>query len=553
MLFLSSLLQADAAAREDKIYDAVIVGGGISGLTTAYMLRDGDILLLEKENRFGGRVWSEQIDGIWYNVGTQYLMEDDNSLIRFLDDLQIQRVPCPLDEFPTAAYIDGTYYKDLLDIPLGFGQMIDVFEIISLSYRKGRIFTLSPEDPQWQELAGMSLAELFRGYDQEVMALFNAYLRGACATKPENTSAGIGVMLMGDIYNVAPFSFVEGGTQHITDVLVEKLGGKLRSGAEVIRVSEKNGLVHIIYRSGGREHVVRAKKAVLATPAPITLRLLPDVPSWKREALARTRYGTIITINVFLKKIPWERFNGMLVGEGKIFNGIIDATYAMEFSTGRKDMYPKILSFFISVPPEEQERQREVLSRSDASLVQQVVREFEEIISLPLKEYVIGSRVTRFPVGEVGITPEYFTELLPLLKKPTGNIHFCGDYTDRSSFLMGSVLSAFRAARELGSTVVPEEIRFAETSLWGTFGWIAVLVHALLIGCGVFLKFRQTVEKIMLKRFGILLIIIGLLMMVITLLFPYLLPPYQEVYLLFVFLSVLLAVVGFVLLKIIQK
>ena len=182
-LFCSSFLQADAAAREEKIYDAVIVGGGISGLTTAYMLRDRDILLLEKENRFGGRVWSEQIDGVWYNVGTQYLMEEDNSLIRFLDDLQIQRVPCPLDEFPTAAFLAGTYYRDLLDIPLGFGQMVDVFRIISLSYRKGKIFTLAPEDPRWQDLAGMSLADLFQGYDQEVMSLFNAYLRGACATR----------------------------------------------------------------------------------------------------------------------------------------------------------------------------------------------------------------------------------------------------------------------------------------------------------------------------------------------------------------------------------
>jgi L-2-hydroxyglutarate oxidase LhgO len=35
---------------KDMIYDAIIVGGGISGITTAYMLRDKNILLLEKED-----------------------------------------------------------------------------------------------------------------------------------------------------------------------------------------------------------------------------------------------------------------------------------------------------------------------------------------------------------------------------------------------------------------------------------------------------------------------------------------------------------------------
>ena len=45
---------------------AIIVGGGISGLATAYILREKaktagielGITLLEKENRLGGKIWS---------------------------------------------------------------------------------------------------------------------------------------------------------------------------------------------------------------------------------------------------------------------------------------------------------------------------------------------------------------------------------------------------------------------------------------------------------------------------------------------------------------
>ena len=50
---------AENVGIEETIYDTVIIGGGIAGLTAAYMLRDKNILLLEQEDRFGGRVWSE--------------------------------------------------------------------------------------------------------------------------------------------------------------------------------------------------------------------------------------------------------------------------------------------------------------------------------------------------------------------------------------------------------------------------------------------------------------------------------------------------------------
>jgi oxygen-dependent protoporphyrinogen oxidase len=63
---------------------AVIVGGGISGLATAYLLREKaeaagiplEILLLEKEERIGGKIWSIKADGFLCEWGPNGFLDN---------------------------------------------------------------------------------------------------------------------------------------------------------------------------------------------------------------------------------------------------------------------------------------------------------------------------------------------------------------------------------------------------------------------------------------------------------------------------------------------
>ena len=52
--------------------DTVIIGGGPSGLITAYRMGERNYLLLEKEPRFGGNAIPEQWNDQWYSTGAAY-------------------------------------------------------------------------------------------------------------------------------------------------------------------------------------------------------------------------------------------------------------------------------------------------------------------------------------------------------------------------------------------------------------------------------------------------------------------------------------------------
>ena len=53
-------------------FEVVIVGGGVSGLSAAYFLRDRDFLLLEKEPHWGGNAYREEYHGQGFATGSAF-------------------------------------------------------------------------------------------------------------------------------------------------------------------------------------------------------------------------------------------------------------------------------------------------------------------------------------------------------------------------------------------------------------------------------------------------------------------------------------------------
>ena len=61
--------------------DVVVIGGGIAGLSAAWRLRHRDVLLLEADDRLGGRMRSDVRGDYWLNYGA-HLFPGPGSLDR---------------------------------------------------------------------------------------------------------------------------------------------------------------------------------------------------------------------------------------------------------------------------------------------------------------------------------------------------------------------------------------------------------------------------------------------------------------------------------------
>lgn len=93
---------------ENNTAEAIIIGAGAAGIAAACRLyQEGitDVLVLEAENRIGGRVHSVEFGGRIVDLGAQWCHgEEDNIVYQMVKDLNVLG-----DSFNN--YQDNTYYE----------------------------------------------------------------------------------------------------------------------------------------------------------------------------------------------------------------------------------------------------------------------------------------------------------------------------------------------------------------------------------------------------------------------------------------------------------
>src|SRR5438128_2088519 len=168
-------------------HDVVIVGGGVSGLTSAYLLRHRDFLLLEKEPHWGGNAYLMDYRGSAYATGAAFIEKHEVGY-QFAKEIGLEALP--------VNNWDGTIVKGEF-IPDTWGEGLDRLPYspaVRESFKKFRKEMLAIDvKKRSRELFDARFSDFMKGYAPEIKQWWDNYGPSNWGATSDETPAAIGI------------------------------------------------------------------------------------------------------------------------------------------------------------------------------------------------------------------------------------------------------------------------------------------------------------------------------------------------------------------------
>jgi protoporphyrinogen/coproporphyrinogen III oxidase len=329
---------------------AIVIGGGISGLATAWLLRDKalqagidlELTLLERETRLGGKIWSIHEEGYTCEWGPNGFLDskpqtlelcqaigvsdhlhrsNDNARKRFIySDQELHRLPEGAGSFLKSRLISwpGKLRLALEPTPFITSAPAGVDETLADFGRRrlGKealdkliapmVSGIFAGDPETMSLISCfpRIAELEREYGGLVRAMIllaRKKKKERAEGKAVASAAGPGGVLT---------SFRE-GIQYLTDALVVSLGEVVKSGNTAQKIEKKAGSPYRVTCSDGTEYL--ADIVISAAPAINTADMLDGLDATLSGTLRQIPYATMSVVCFGYER---DRINHPLDGFG---------------------------------------------------------------------------------------------------------------------------------------------------------------------------------------------------------------------------------------------
>lgn len=311
----------------------IIIGGGISGLSTAWLLRDKahkagvelDLILLEKEDRVGGKIWSIHEEGYtceWgpngfldskpqtldlcsaLNVEERLHRSNDNARKRFIfSGGELHRLPEGGPSFLKSRLISWPGKLRLALEPTPFispaPQGVDETLAAFGRRRLGKealdkliapmVSGIFAGDPETMSLVSCfpRIAELEREYGGLIRAMImlaKKKKKDMAEGKIVSSAAGPGGVLT---------SFRE-GIQYLADALLASLDGIVKRGSAVARVEKGQGRPYRVLCADGSEH--EADLVIAASPAYAVAGMLDGFDVEVSKVLRQIPYASMTVV-----------------------------------------------------------------------------------------------------------------------------------------------------------------------------------------------------------------------------------------------------------------
>jgi oxygen-dependent protoporphyrinogen oxidase len=442
-------------------HDAVVVGGGLSGLAAAYFLRQHDFLLLEKEPHWGGNAYAIEYQGNAYGTGTAFLYKEEYAY-GFAKEIGME--PLPVDS-PDGSVINGEW------IPDTWGTRLDKLpysSIVRESFKKFKKEMLAIDvEKRGKELYNLPFSDLLKGYPDELKLWWDAYGPSNYGATTEDAAAAVGVIELQAMVAESPhddrFSW-PGGLGAITNKLVELLSSKsaerMQTGATTVAVVPDKSEVQVTYMQGTELKTVTAKAVIMATPKFITRRIVEGLPDKQAQAMHQIRYIPYAVVNLIFDKPVFNKGYDTWC-PGTTFTDITVADWVIRNRPGYKQKY-NILTCY--TPMHEEDRAVLLAESSARRVAANVLRDFQKLFP--------GSNVDPLEVHLYRrghpmymSTPGLFTEVQPLVRQPMDRVFFANtDSEGPESTVSPAILAAKRAVKEAESRLAGKPVATHKTA-----------------------------------------------------------------------------------------
>lgn len=445
-------------------HEFVVIGGGLCGLTAAWTLRDRDVVLLEAGDRVGGRILSYQRPPYWLNLGAHLLPGPGSVVDGIVAELGLTAVP--VTGTLRGLALDGSVADSdrphlyPLTLPLGLRDRIS-FARAGLRLQRGvrRYFVEGPQlttapgnrphvvNPEF--LDDERFDRFLGKMTPNVESIFRCAVHRGPSTL-EEISAGGGIGLFAHVWGgrrTITARNLLGGTGELPRSLHERLSALIRLSSAATRVDASSEGVTVTLETG---EAIRAAHAIVCVPAPLTHRLLRDLPPALDAALRSITYRPFLSMAMLTAdraKTPWDDVYSVAT-PGLAFDMLFNHAMPLRPSVPRAPGG----SIMVYAGAANAER---LLERSDDEIRTLFLRDIARVYPA-LPPLVAETIVQRWAIGNCVPLPGRGAHQRALESHATldGRIHLAGDYFTPIGTMETSATTGMLAARRALSAAV---------------------------------------------------------------------------------------------------